>query len=61
MNNTIRKGFFIMADKVYVYGTLMKDYGNHGYYLSQFEFFVFVNSVFIVLFFIRPTMRGLVQ
>jgi len=27
-----------MADKVYVYGTLMKGHGNHGYYLSQSEF-----------------------
>ena len=38
MNNTIRKGLFIMADKVFVYGTLMKGHGNHGYYLSQSEF-----------------------
>ncbi|KUO74231.1 MAG: hypothetical protein APF81_08620 [Desulfosporosinus sp. BRH_c37] len=27
-----------MADKVFVYGTLMKGHGNHGYYLSQSEF-----------------------
>lgn len=38
INNTIRKGFLIMADKVFVYGTLMKGHGNHSYYLSQSEF-----------------------
>ena len=38
INNTIRKGFFSMPDKVFVYGTLMKGHGNHGYYLSQSEF-----------------------
>lgn len=27
-----------MPDKVFVYGTLMKGHGNHGYYLSQSEF-----------------------
>ena len=38
ITNTIRKGFFSMAKKVFVYGTLMKGHGNHGHYLSQSEF-----------------------